>query len=67
MRARGTVRWFSGDRGYGFIAVAGSPDVFVQWTKVRGGHTLAAGQRVDFRVTQSLCGPEADDVHLVGG
>lgn len=65
MRIRGTVKWFSGDRGYGFIAVTGSEDVFVLWDKVRGGTRLKPGQVVEFRVSHGPSGPEADDVRLV--
>jgi CspA family cold shock protein len=65
MRTRGTVKWFSGERGYGFIAVAGSDDVFVLWAKVRGGQPLQPGQVVEFRLSQGPGGPEADDVRAL--
>jgi CspA family cold shock protein len=66
MRMRGTVKWFSGERGYGFIAVTGSDDVFVLWAKVRGGQQLKPGQAVEFRMLHGAGGPEADDVRLIG-
>jgi 'Cold-shock' DNA-binding domain len=34
--AQGTVKWFNGDKGYGFIAVEGDPDVFVHFSAITG-------------------------------
>ncbi len=34
--AQGTVKWFNGDKGYGFITVEGGPDVFVHFSDHRG-------------------------------
>jgi hypothetical protein len=44
--AQGTVRWFNGDKGYGFIAVEGGPDVFVHFSAITGGgyRSLEEGQ-----------------------
>jgi cold shock protein len=39
--AQGTVKWFNGDKGYGFIAVAGGPDVCVYFSAITGAATAA--------------------------
>ncbi len=64
-RVRGTVKWFSRSRGYGFIEPANGPDVFVHHSAIQGeGHhrTLAAGQRVEFSIRPGDHGPEAAEV-----
>lgn len=63
--AQGTVKWFSAEKGYGFIAVDGqSQDVFVHHSAidVQGFRTLAEGQKVEFEVVQGQKGPQADHV-----
>ena len=53
--AQGTVKWFNGDKGYGFIAVeGGGPDVFVHFSAITGGgyRSLEEGQKVKFDITQ---------------
>ena len=54
---QGTVKWFNGGRGYGFIAVEGGPDVFVHASAITGGGapSLEEGQKVEFDITP---GPE---------
>jgi CspA family cold shock protein len=63
--AQGTVKWFNGEKGYGFIAVDGGSDVFVHYSAIEmdGYKTLEEGQRVEFEVTQGQKGPQADKVH----
>ena len=65
--AQGTVKWFNGEKGYGFIAVDGGSDVFVHYSAIEmdGYKTLEEGQRVEFEVTQGQKGPQADKVHAV--
>ena len=57
--AQGTVKWFNGDKGCGFIAVEGDPDVFVHVSGITGGgyRSLEEGQKVEFDVTQGQKGP----------
>jgi CspA family cold shock protein len=65
--AQGTVKWFNGEKGYGFIAVDGADDVFVHYSAIDmdGFKSLDEGQRVEFEVTQGQKGPQADKVRLV--
>ncbi len=63
--ARGTVKWFSDQKGYGFITPEdGSKDVFVHHSAIQGdGHkSLQEGQVVEFEVTSSQKGPQAANV-----
>lgn len=64
-RVTGTVKWFSTQKGYGFIQPAdGSDDVFVHHSGIRGeGFTnLDDGQRVEFTIEDTPKGPQAVDV-----
>jgi CspA family cold shock protein len=58
--AQGTVKWFNGDKGYGFIAVEGGSDVFVHFSAITGGgyRGLEEGQKVEFDITQGQKGPQ---------
>ena len=60
--AQGTVKWFNGDKGYGFIAVEGGPDVFVHFSAITGGgyRSLGEGQKVELDITQGQKGPPAE-------
>ena len=57
--APGTVKRFNGDKGCGFIAVEGGPDVFVHFSAITGGgyRSLEEGQKVEFDITQGQKGP----------
>jgi CspA family cold shock protein len=50
--AVGTVKWFNSEKGYGFIATDGGPDVFVHYSAIMmdGFRTLVEGDRVEFEV-----------------
>jgi CspA family cold shock protein len=66
--ATGIVKWFSADKGYGFITQDdGGKDVFVHHSAIRGeGHrSLAEGARVEYEVEEGPKGPQARDVHAV--
>ncbi len=67
--ADGTVTWYDGEKGFGFIAPErGGDDVFVHVKALSGGLAeLAEGDRVTFDVVESDRGPQARDVRLVGG
>jgi CspA family cold shock protein len=66
--AKGTVKWFNADKGYGFIAVeGGGADVFVHYSAIEAGgyRSLEEGQTVEFDVTEGQKGPQAANVRLV--
>jgi len=67
-RETGTVKWFNGAKGYGFIARAGGDDVFVHFSAIRGEgfRNLEEGQQVEFNVEQGRKGLQAVDVTVVG-
>jgi cold shock protein len=61
---QGTVKWFNGDKGFGFIAQEGGDDVFVHFSAIQssGFRTLEENQTVEFDVTQGPKGPQAENV-----
>ncbi|PKO21006.1 MAG: cold-shock protein [Chloroflexi bacterium HGW-Chloroflexi-1] len=63
-RERGTVKWFSNQKGYGFIARENGEDVFVHFSSVggEGYKSLAEGEQVEFTVEDGSKGPAAVDV-----
>jgi CspA family cold shock protein len=63
-RTQGTVKWFNGGKGYGFIEREGGDDVFVHFSAIRGEgfRNLDEGDRVEFNVESSPKGPQATDV-----
>ena len=56
----GTVKWFNAEKGYGFIAREGAPDVFVHFSAIQGDgyRSLNEGQRVEFDVAPGRKGEE---------
>ncbi len=67
-RVTGTVKWFNGAKGYGFIAQEGGADVFVHYTAIRGDgfRNLEEGQVVEFNVEHGQKGLQAADVTVAG-
>jgi len=66
--ATGTVKWFSAEKGYGFITPDdGDSDVFVYYKAIQGDgyRTLAEGARVGFDIVQGAKGKQADHVTIV--
>jgi len=65
--AQGTVKWFNGQKGYGFIEQAdGSKDVFVHVNELAPGvQSLTEGQAVEYEVEEGRKGPQAANVRPV--
>jgi CspA family cold shock protein len=67
MLAQGTVKWFSNEKGFGFIEREGEDDVFVHHSRITmdGYRTLVEGQHVEFDIVQGDKGLQAENVHAV--
>jgi CspA family cold shock protein len=66
--ATGTVKWFSAEKGFGFITPEdGSPDVFVHFSAISGEgyRNLEENAKVEYDVTQGQKGPQAANVRPV--
>jgi cold shock protein len=66
--AQGTVKWFNGDKGFGFITVdGGGKDVFVHFSEINasGYRSLDEDQRVEFDIVQGVKGPQASAVRVL--
>ena len=61
---KGSVKWFSDQKGYGFITPESGNDVFVHFSAIQGDgyKTLEEGQEVEFEVTQGPKGDQATNV-----
>jgi CspA family cold shock protein len=66
--AQGTVKWFNGEKGFGFITPDdGAKDLFVHYSEIQGGgfRSLDENQRVQFEVAQGAKGPQAVGVSAI--
>ncbi|MCX4098108.1 cold-shock protein [Nocardia sp. alder85J] len=66
--SQGSVKWFNGEKGFGFIAQdGGGPDVFVHYSEISGSgfKSLDEGQRVEFEIGQGQKGPQAQNVRAI--
>jgi CspA family cold shock protein len=61
---QGRVKWFSADKGYGFLESDEGGDVFVHYSAITGEgfRTLNQGDRVEFEVVDGNRGPQASNV-----
>lgn len=66
--AKGKVKWFNDQKGFGFIEQEGGTDCFVHHSSIQGGgfKSLAEGEAVEFDVTAGPKGPKAENVRRVG-
>ena len=65
--AQGTVKWFSNEKGFGFITREDGDDVFVHHTAIQseGYRSLTEGQKVEFEVVQGDKGLQASNVQPI--
>jgi CspA family cold shock protein len=62
--AEGTVKWYSSEKGYGFIEQESGDDVFVHRNDISGA-MLQEGDRVEFEIGEGRKGPCAKDVKTI--
>ncbi|MDP8253520.1 MAG: cold shock domain-containing protein [Candidatus Kaelpia aquatica] len=67
MSSRGKVKWFSNQKGFGFITPEEGADIFVHFSAVQteGYRTLGEGDDVEFEIVETPKGPQAANVKKV--
>lgn len=62
----GTVKWFSAEKGYGFITTEDGQDIFAHFSQIQkeGFRTLEEGQAVTFDVVDSEKGQQAENIQI---
>ena len=60
---KGTVKWYNGMKGFGFIEVEGEKDVFVHRSAVPDGMRLDEGDEVEFEIEETEKGPQATNLN----
>ena len=63
----GTVKWFNGDKGFGFITPESGPDVFVHFSAIAGDgyRNLNENDKVEFDLANGPKGPQAQNVRVI--
>lgn len=66
-RYRGVVKWFSSEKGYGFITQENGSDLFVHYSEIdtNGFRTLNEGDKVEFEITEGRKGQQASAVRVI--
>jgi CspA family cold shock protein len=65
--ANGTVKWFNGEKGFGFITAEDGTDVFAHFSEIQkdGFKSLEEGEQVTFEITKGQKGPQASNIKTV--
>jgi CspA family cold shock protein len=63
----GTVKWFNGEKGFGFITGEDGNDVFAHFSQIQkdGYKTLEEGQKVSYEVVKGPKGPQAENIVIL--
>ncbi len=66
-RTTGSVKWFNGEKGYGFITPESGADLFVHYSEIQssGFRTLNEGDKVEFEITDGKKGKQASAVKVI--
>lgn len=63
----GTVKWFNGEKGFGFITGEDDKDVFAHFSQINseGYKSLEEGQKVTYDVVKGPKGPQAENITII--